>query len=221
MDIPISVAGGGGHMVPLLRREQVRRKALELFAEHGFHQIGMRELALHLGMAAGSLYNYFESKESLLFEFIEELYTELLKSCALTQKRDAPNRLEALLKTHIAMHKRWHLHFFLAEREFCCLSKQHQHHIQQMRSCYEAQVLQLSIEAGATRSLAVLQATICSIVSWLNNLPDWQEQCLRSAQTQEVINSIALGALSAVFMPAAIPGETGTTLFAMQGGDKT
>ena len=60
------------------RLETLRGKALVLFAERGFAQVGMRELALHLGMAAGSLYHHFESKEQLLFELIEELYEELL-----------------------------------------------------------------------------------------------------------------------------------------------
>ncbi|RMH81683.1 TetR/AcrR family transcriptional regulator, partial [Pseudomonas sp. AOB-7] len=55
------------------RLETLRGKALALFAERGFAQVGMRELALHLGMAAGSLYHHFESKEQLLFELIEEL----------------------------------------------------------------------------------------------------------------------------------------------------
>ncbi|CRM75512.1 transcriptional repressor BetI [Pseudomonas sp. 25 R 14] len=189
---------------PPLRLEEIRSKALALFAERGFAQVGMRELALHLGMGTGSLYNYFESKENLLFEFIEELYQALFKALLRTEKHAAPDRLEALVKAHIALHKRWGLHFLLAEREFCCLCGEHQQHILQMRSCYEAQMLTLSIEAGAVGAPAVLRGTIHSVVSWLNNLPDWQQMGgLIPAQQQEVFNSIALGALSAVLKSPA------------------
>ena len=55
-----------------IRYQDAQRAALELFAERGFSRVGMRDLAAHMGIAAGSLYNHNESKEALLFEFIEE-----------------------------------------------------------------------------------------------------------------------------------------------------
>ncbi|WP_332821602.1 TetR/AcrR family transcriptional regulator, partial [Pseudomonas sp.] len=80
---------------PLSRLEQIRGKALELFAERGFAEVGMRELALHLGIGAGSVYHHFQSKEQLLFELIEELYEDLLDAVLLTDHGAAHGRLQA------------------------------------------------------------------------------------------------------------------------------
>lgn len=196
---------------PVSRLEQIRTKALELFAERGFAQVGMRELALHLGIAAGSFYHHFESKEKLLFEVIEELYEDLLDAAVLTEKGNAYGRLQALLRAHIALHERRRLHFLMAEQEFRCLSPQHQEQIRQLRKRYEEKLVRRLLEAGATGSMPLLQATMQGVVSWLNNLPTWLDRSdLNPTQRQEVINGIVLGSLSGVLKqpPAAADGKT-------------
>ena len=57
--------------------EERRDRAMALFAEKGFGQVSMRELAAHVGLTAGSLYHHFPSKQDLLYDLIEELYEEL------------------------------------------------------------------------------------------------------------------------------------------------
>jgi len=47
------------------KREKLLREAAKLFAERGYNQTDMAELASRAGVAKGSLYNYFESKEEL------------------------------------------------------------------------------------------------------------------------------------------------------------
>lgn len=48
------------------RREEVLRAAAELFAEQGFHAVGMRAIADAVGVRGSSLYHYFPSKVDLL-----------------------------------------------------------------------------------------------------------------------------------------------------------
>lgn len=57
------------------KREDIVRAALELIAEHGFHGAPMAMIAERAGVAAGTIYRYFENKEVL----ISELYGELEK----------------------------------------------------------------------------------------------------------------------------------------------
>ncbi len=201
--------GEPGEAVPS-RLEQIREKALELFAERGFAEVGMRELALHLRIGAGSVYHHFASKEQLLFELIEELYEDLLDAALLTETGVVHGRLQALLWAHIGLHERRGLHFLMAEREYRCLSPQHQGQIQQMRQRYEEKLLARLLEAGASGSLAVLKATVQGVVAWLNNLPAWLDQSgLSRAQRQEVIGAIVLGSLSGVLkQPAAAADST-------------
>jgi AcrR family transcriptional regulator len=48
------------------RREAILEAALELFAERGFHGTTVPSVAEQAGVGAGTLYRYFESKESLV-----------------------------------------------------------------------------------------------------------------------------------------------------------
>jgi TetR/AcrR family transcriptional regulator, repressor of fatR-cypB operon len=50
------------------RREEVLAAALALFAERGFHGTAMPEIAARAGLAAGTIYRHFASKEALVNE---------------------------------------------------------------------------------------------------------------------------------------------------------
>ena len=121
------------------RYEESRDKALELFALKGFGQVSMRELAAHLGLAAGSIYHHFPSKQHLLFDLIEELHEELLATLSLPQKRtrSSESPLCALIRAHWNLHRERPLQFRLAERDLCCLSDTQQQQILNLREQYE------------------------------------------------------------------------------------
>jgi TetR/AcrR family transcriptional regulator len=51
--------------LPDEKRERILRKASQLFATRGFNQTDMGEIARQSGVAKGSLYNYFQSKDEL------------------------------------------------------------------------------------------------------------------------------------------------------------
>ncbi len=63
---------------PPRARDRLLDAATALFASHGYQAIGLRDLASHLGLRAGSLYHHIESKQGLLFELIESSLTDLL-----------------------------------------------------------------------------------------------------------------------------------------------
>jgi AcrR family transcriptional regulator len=48
------------------KKECILSAALELFAEKGFHGTAVPEIAQHAGVAAGTIYRYFESKEAMV-----------------------------------------------------------------------------------------------------------------------------------------------------------
>ncbi|ERI50814.1 hypothetical protein N878_07800 [Pseudomonas sp. EGD-AK9] len=189
------------------RLETLRGKALALFAERGFAQVGMRELALHLGMAAGSLYHHFESKEQLLFELIEELYEELLGAPRRVARGGARERLEQLLQRHIALHERRPAQFQLAEQELRCLTPAHRRRIQGLREAYEERLAHLLLEAGAGGAPARLRFGVQALVTWLNNLPPACPD-LPAQQRLEVIGALLLAALDNLLEPAPRQAST-------------
>jgi len=60
------------------RRQQIMNAALELFAQQGYANCSIAQLANHTGISKGLMYNYFDSKESLLIAIIEEGMREIL-----------------------------------------------------------------------------------------------------------------------------------------------
>lgn len=55
------------------KRDEIVRAALELIAEHGFHGAPMAMIAERAGVAAGTIYRYFENKDVM----ITELYGDM------------------------------------------------------------------------------------------------------------------------------------------------
>lgn len=207
---PIAALLPGTSEAPLSRLEQIRYKALELFAERGFARVSMRELAFHVEIGCGSLYHHFESKERLLFELVEELYDDLLEAVFSTSRGNPPERLRGLLREHIALHERRALNFRMAEQEFRCLSPQHQEQIQQMRQRYEDSLLARLLEVGTTGPTRLLRPAVQGLIAWLNNLPSWLQQAdLEPVERQTLIEDMVFGALLGVLkQPLQMPTPT-------------
>lgn len=62
------------------RRGEILDRAAKLFAETGFRQTDLQVVALSLGVAKGTLYNYFPSKEDLFFAAIDQGLDDLTES---------------------------------------------------------------------------------------------------------------------------------------------
>ena len=68
------------------RRNQILDAAAQVFAEKGFHRATTREIASTAGISEGTIYNYFDNKESLLIGImvrlaqLESMNEELLEA---------------------------------------------------------------------------------------------------------------------------------------------
>lgn len=84
------------------RRRQILRAAGQCFAEKGFHQASMAEIAKAAGLSMGLLYRYFANKDALVMAFAEmsransvALFDSLAAST--DPKRDLAGIVDALL----------------------------------------------------------------------------------------------------------------------------
>ncbi|WP_236410127.1 TetR/AcrR family transcriptional regulator [Pseudomonas sp. S31] len=143
----------------------MREHAVRLFAYKGYNAVSMRELAACLGLSAGSLYNHIESKEALLFEFIEELY-EVLRVGAEHRPGSSPprSRLNVLVERHLALHDTMAAHFQLAENDMRQLSDVYRMKAEQARHDYAALL---------ARHCMIDVVSALSLVALLNNAPNW------------------------------------------------
>ena len=80
--------------------------ATRLFAERGYHAVGMRELAEAVGIRPASLYNHCASKQELLFTIAHGTMTELREGAeaAVAGQPDARSRLRAWVVWHVTYH---------------------------------------------------------------------------------------------------------------------
>ena len=60
------------------KRSLITEAAIDVFAEKGFHQARVSDVAKRAGVADGTIYLYFKNKEDLLLSIFEEKMDELL-----------------------------------------------------------------------------------------------------------------------------------------------
>lgn len=63
---------------PESRREEILAAARKLFAEKGFQRTTTREIALEAGASEGTIFNYFATKDDILFGLVQTYMIETL-----------------------------------------------------------------------------------------------------------------------------------------------
>ena len=74
------------------KREAVMQAALELVGEHGFHGSPMALIAERAGVAAGTIYRFFDSKDTLIKEIYASLEGQILAAVTLDYPTGRPVR---------------------------------------------------------------------------------------------------------------------------------
>lgn len=61
-------------------KEEILNTAMEIALEEGIEAVNIRKLATKCGMAVGSMYNYYKSKEELFAELSEHFWNKILEN---------------------------------------------------------------------------------------------------------------------------------------------
>jgi len=87
------------------KRERILKAAVKVFARSGFHATRVSEVAKAAGVADGTIYLYFKSKEELLFSLFEERIQKLLVYMRdeVPKKPDPPARLRAVIDMQLGL----------------------------------------------------------------------------------------------------------------------
>jgi AcrR family transcriptional regulator len=78
------------------KREAVMLAAMELVGEHGFHGSPMAVIAERAGVAAGTIYRFFDSKDTLIKEIYASLEGQILAAVSLGYPSGSPIRARFL-----------------------------------------------------------------------------------------------------------------------------
>jgi AcrR family transcriptional regulator len=81
------------------RRDELLGIAAALFAERGFKNTTVRDIADSAGILSGSLYHHFDSKESMVDEILSSFQRELFRTydAIIASDRDPRSKLEAVV----------------------------------------------------------------------------------------------------------------------------
>jgi AcrR family transcriptional regulator len=69
------------------RRRQIADAAVQLFIDKGFHKTTTRQIAAAAGFSIGSLYEYFASKEDILYMVCESIHAEVERGVTMAMSR--------------------------------------------------------------------------------------------------------------------------------------
>jgi TetR/AcrR family fatty acid metabolism transcriptional regulator len=88
---------------PLPKRDAILRAAIDVFAERGFFNAQVADVARAAGVAAGTVYLYFRNKDDLLVSIFERTMREALMEgrTAVAGVRDPGERLRQFARVHL------------------------------------------------------------------------------------------------------------------------
>jgi AcrR family transcriptional regulator len=82
------------------RKEEIINVAANLFSQKSYHDVTMDQIAEQVGVAKGTIYLYFDSKENLYLEILEDTYEEIesILEKEIAKDDSAPKKLKKMLR---------------------------------------------------------------------------------------------------------------------------
>ncbi len=155
---------------------RVRAAALQLFAQHGYAAVSMRQIAREVGVQAGALYNYTPDKQSLLFDLMQTHMTELLAAREDLQDSGSPTEaLENFTRLHLRFHSERPDEVFIAYMELRNLTPENFAMIEELRRKYEdalETILRAGVENGDFEVSDPKIATM-AVIAMLTGVNTW------------------------------------------------
>ncbi|MGR3515370.1 MAG: TetR/AcrR family transcriptional regulator [Paracoccaceae bacterium] len=130
-------------------KDELRRQAKRLFAQHGYEGVSMRDIAGAIGIRQSAIYNHFPSKQHLLVDLMVSHMERLLEAMRLSVGKggNPKERLIAFAHFHVTYHIDQPEDVFLAYMELRSLEKDGRAAVLPLRDAYE-QTLRDILNAG-------------------------------------------------------------------------
>jgi AcrR family transcriptional regulator len=164
----------------LSRKEQVIRKAAELFKDKGYAAASMRDLAQLLGIEAASLYSHIKSKEEILRSLCFDMASEFRKSLddVEKQKASASEKLRNGIIGHIQVMARDLTASAVFMNEHRHLSQPYLRDFLLMRINYINRfksIIEQGVQTGEFKDTIDKKLAVMTLFSSLNWMPMWYD----------------------------------------------
>ncbi|HSO71285.1 MAG TPA: TetR/AcrR family transcriptional regulator [Thermodesulfobacteriota bacterium] len=154
------------------KRTKIREAAARLFAEKGFENTTTRDIAGAAGINNASLYYYFDSKEQLLYQILEEVIRTGLER--ITEIEQSPRPLKEKLALTLRIHTTAAVDFDkmkMLVHDQRSLSPGHREELNQKQSEYVCRLIAILQQLRDQGEMLDLDLTVCAyaffgMVSW-------------------------------------------------------
>jgi AcrR family transcriptional regulator len=177
------------------KRTAIREAATKLFAEKGFENVTTRNISSTAKISNAALYYYFDSKEELLYQILDEAMGKGLEQIHLIEKSNLSRKkkLSAYLRMHATSAVDYNKMKLLVENQKS-LSWQHQQALEKKQSKYVKKLVDILNELKREGELVDLDTKVCAfaffgMVSWAYRWYDPQGK-ISPEQLSEIIHHI-------------------------------
>lgn len=182
----------------------MRRVATHLIYTVGYEAMNMRDLAAGINRKPGSLYNYFKSKQDLLFSIVEEHMVLVIEAAnaAVDPAAKPLDRLIQFIEFHITYHLDKRELLYVVSSELRSLTRENRAKIIKYRQQYEALLQGMLDEGKAAGDFAMRDTKIAtfSILAVLTGISTWYQYAGRfspkeivDAHVELILNGVRSG----------------------------
>ncbi|MBM9510447.1 SACE_7040 family transcriptional regulator [Actinacidiphila acididurans] len=184
------------------RREQILREAARLFAERGFHGVGVDEIGAAVGISGPGLYRHFAGKDAMLAELLVGISGRLLAAgrMRVAETPDPAQALDALIRGHIDFAIDDRPLITLHDRELDRLRESDRKLVRQLQRQYVEEWVGVVRRVYPEASVLEARAAVHAVFGLLNSTPHLggQSGLPDRASTAALLHRLALSALEAL-----------------------
>ncbi|MEU6172977.1 TetR/AcrR family transcriptional regulator [Streptantibioticus parmotrematis] len=155
------------------RREQILKEAAQLFAERGFHGVGVDEIGAAVGISGPGLYRHFAGKDAMLAELLVGISGRLLAAGKhrIARADSAGEALDALVRGHVDFALDDRPLIVLHDRELDRLRESDRKLVRQLQRQYVELWVEVVREVHPDAGESQARAAVHAVFGLLNSTP--------------------------------------------------
>jgi AcrR family transcriptional regulator len=159
------------------RLDHLLAQAAHVFAQRGYHQTSMRDLAAASGMSLAGMYYYVRGKEALLQLIQERCFTSVLAGAqaAVGAARDPVEKLAAFIRHHVTFFARHVPEMKVLSHEANALSGEGRRRVNAIKRRYVDLLESLLREAAPDEPAAERSAAAYALFGMMNWIYNWYD----------------------------------------------
>jgi len=160
------------------KKDVIIEKASKLFREKGFGASSMRDLAVHVGVEAASLYNHIQSKSEILQAICFKVANEFIAHLDAVEASNESilKKMEMIIRFHIRMMMEQYEFVYISDHEWRHLPEPYLSNFLNQRRSYRkslADLIEKGISKGEIKNMEPYVAVLI-ILSAISGIESWQ-----------------------------------------------